>query len=110
MARALRKRLTPQEAKLWLRLTVLQPQRFHFRRQVPIGPFTAARAYQLEGRITERTTAVLYVVSHHAVQVGQIPLGEFCRIRNARGVPVIVDAASEYDLTGFLAAGAALAI
>ena len=37
--RALRKRLTPQEAKLWLRLRALRPQGFHFRRQVPIGPF-----------------------------------------------------------------------
>jgi L-seryl-tRNA(Ser) seleniumtransferase len=50
------------------------------------------------------------VISHHAVQYGQIPLAEFCRICNARGVPVIVDAASEYDLKGFLVAGAALAI
>jgi D-glucosaminate-6-phosphate ammonia-lyase len=77
---------------------------------IPVGQATSARAYQLEGRITERTAAALYVVSHHAVQYGQIPLDEFCRICNGRGVPVIVDAASEYDLRGFLAAGAALAI
>jgi D-glucosaminate-6-phosphate ammonia-lyase len=77
---------------------------------VPVGQATGVRAYQLEGRIAERTAAALYVVSHHAVQYGQIPLGEFCRICNARGVPVIVDAASEYDLKSFLQAGAALAI
>lgn len=77
---------------------------------VPVGQVTMARAYQLEGALTENTAAALYVISHHAVQYGQIPLEEFCRICNARGVPVIVDAASEYDLQGFLAAGAAIAV
>ena len=44
----------------------------------------------------------------HAVQYGQIDLAEFCAICRERGVPVIVDAASEYDLRGFLAKGADL--
>ncbi len=35
-ARALRKTLTPQEAKLWLHLRALKGQGFHFRRQVPL--------------------------------------------------------------------------
>ncbi|MBV9065520.1 MAG: endonuclease domain-containing protein [Methylobacteriaceae bacterium] len=39
VARALRKRLTPQEARLWLRLRALRPAGFHFRRQVPISNF-----------------------------------------------------------------------
>ena len=41
-ARALRKRLTRHEVKLWnwLRESVV-PAGFHFRRQVPIGPFIA---------------------------------------------------------------------
>jgi very-short-patch-repair endonuclease len=38
-ARALRKHMTPQEAKIWLRLRALHPQGFHFRRQVPIARF-----------------------------------------------------------------------
>ena len=36
-ARALRKRLTPQEVKLWVRLRELKTLGFHFRRQAPIG-------------------------------------------------------------------------
>ena len=36
-ARALRKRLTPQEVKLWVRLRELKALGFHFRRQAPIG-------------------------------------------------------------------------
>ena len=79
-------------------------------RVVPIGNVTDARGYQLEHRIGERTAAALYVVSHHTVQYGQLPLAEFARICHARGVPVIADLASEYDLKGFLAAGADLAI
>jgi very-short-patch-repair endonuclease len=37
-ARALRKRLTPQEVKAWLKLRELKSLGFHFRRQAPIGP------------------------------------------------------------------------
>ncbi|MGL4445367.1 MAG: aminotransferase class V-fold PLP-dependent enzyme [Alsobacter sp.] len=77
---------------------------------VPVGQSTSARRYQLEGAITDRTAAAVYVVSHHVVQFGQIPLDEFVAVCHARGVPVIVDAASEYDLRVFLATGADLAL
>jgi D-glucosaminate-6-phosphate ammonia-lyase len=77
---------------------------------VPIGQATSASAYQLAGALTERTAAAVYVVSHHVVEYGQIPLKVFVEVAHARGVPVIVDAASEYDLTGFLASGADLVL
>jgi very-short-patch-repair endonuclease len=38
-ARALRKNLTPQEVKLWVKLRELKPLGFHFRRQAPIGRY-----------------------------------------------------------------------
>lgn len=38
-ARALRKRLTPQEAKLWVKLRELKALGFHFRKQAPIGRY-----------------------------------------------------------------------
>jgi very-short-patch-repair endonuclease len=37
VARALRKRMTPHEVKLWAQLRQLED--FHFRRQAPIGPY-----------------------------------------------------------------------
>jgi D-glucosaminate-6-phosphate ammonia-lyase len=77
---------------------------------VPVGQATSAHGYQLDGAINDRTAAAVYVVSHHTVQYGQIPLKEFVEICHARGVPVIVDAASEYDLKGFLATGADIAL
>lgn len=77
---------------------------------VPVGTSTYAQPYQLSGAITERTAAAVYVVSHHVVDYGQISLAEFVAAAHAKGVPVIVDAASEYDLKGFLAAGADIVI
>jgi D-glucosaminate-6-phosphate ammonia-lyase len=79
-------------------------------RVVPVGTATYARPYHLAGKITEQTAAAVYVVSHHAVHYGQVELPEFCAVSHAHGVPVIVDAASEYDLRGFLAQGADLAV
>jgi very-short-patch-repair endonuclease len=39
VARALRKRLTSQEAKLWVKLRELKSLGYHFRRQAPVGPY-----------------------------------------------------------------------
>jgi uncharacterized pyridoxal phosphate-dependent enzyme len=75
-----------------------------------IGTVSMTAPYQLEQAIGPQTVAALYVVSHHTVQYGMIDLETFCRVCRAHAVPVIVDAASEYDLQGFLARGADLAI
>lgn len=75
-----------------------------------VGQATLALDHQLAGALNERTAAALYVVSHHVVDYGQIPLPRFAEICRAAGVPVIVDAASEYDLRRFLAEGADLAL
>jgi L-seryl-tRNA(Ser) seleniumtransferase len=77
---------------------------------VPVGQATSASAYHLRGAINERTAAAVYVVSHHVVDYAQIPLKIFADVAHERGVPVIVDAASEYDLAGFLADGADLVL
>lgn len=77
---------------------------------VVVGQATSSHAYQLAGAIGERTAAALFVASHHVAHYGMVPFETFVAVAHARGVPVIVDAASEYDLTGFLAAGADVAI
>ncbi|MCY4053787.1 MAG: aminotransferase class V-fold PLP-dependent enzyme [Hyphomicrobiales bacterium] len=76
----------------------------------PVGQSTVCSDYQIEGAIGEKTAAGLYVVSHHVVHYGQCPLARFVELCHAADVPVIVDAASEYDLRGFLQAGADLVI
>ena len=79
-------------------------------RVVPVGQATSSSAYQLAGSITDRTAAALFVVSHHVVDYAQVPLVTFIEVAHSRGVPVIVDAASEYDLRMFLEQGADLVI
>jgi D-glucosaminate-6-phosphate ammonia-lyase len=77
---------------------------------VPVGQATSSSAYQLAGSINERTAAAVFVVSHHVVDYAQVPLKTFVEVCHAKGVPVIVDAASEYDLKLFLAEGADIVV
>ncbi len=79
-------------------------------RVVPVGTVSMARDYQLDEAITETTACAVFVVSHMTVQYALLGLEQVCRICHAKGVPVIVDAASEYDLRGFLARGADLVV
>lgn len=75
-----------------------------------VGQSTLAKDYQLDAVLDDTCAAALYVISHHVVDYGMIPLETFVRIAHAKGVPVIVDAASEYDLKGCLEKGADIAI
>lgn len=75
-----------------------------------VGQATSTHRFHMENAITEKTAAAVYVVSHHVVDYGLLNLKEFVEIAHAKGVPVIVDAASEYDLKIFLAQGADLAL
>ncbi len=79
-------------------------------RVVPFGAVNAASQAQLLGAIGPHTAAALYVVSHHCAPDGQIPFADFARLCHAHDVPVIVDLAAEYDLNGFLRAGADITI
>jgi L-seryl-tRNA(Ser) seleniumtransferase len=75
-------------------------------RVVPLGTAARVETFHLEDRIGPATAAALAVVSHHVVQEGQMPLADLVAVCKAKGVPVIVDMASEYDLRGPLALGA----
>ena len=79
-------------------------------RVVPVGTVSMVRDYQLDQAITQNTACAVFVVSHMTVQYAMLSLEQVCRICHAKGVPVIVDAASEYDLRGFLARGADLVV
>jgi L-seryl-tRNA(Ser) seleniumtransferase len=62
-----------------------------------------------KNEITGGEAAALYVVSHHVSDRG-LPLAEFIAACRARGLPVIVDMASEYDLKGPMKLGADIVI
>ncbi|MBB2792852.1 UNVERIFIED_ORG: L-seryl-tRNA(Ser) seleniumtransferase [Rhizobium pisi] len=77
---------------------------------VLVGQATSTHRFHMEKAITDKTAAAVYVVSHHVVDYGLLNLKEFVEIAHARGVPVIVDAASEYDLRIFLEQEADIAL
>ena len=60
---------------------------------VEIGDGRRCYPWQLEAAFTEKTAAVAYLFAAF-VSRRAIPLPEVCEISHARGVPVIVDAAS----------------
>ncbi len=77
---------------------------------VSAGTAFDVQPFHIAAALGERTAAAVFVVSHHVVPTGQTDLATFVALCHARGVPVIVDMASEYDLTGAIAAGADLVI
>ncbi|WP_274631410.1 aminotransferase class V-fold PLP-dependent enzyme [Arvimicrobium flavum] len=79
-------------------------------RVIQAGTVSVVHDYHVANAISEKTAAGLFVVSHHTVQYGMLSLPRFAEICHAKGVPVIVDAASEYDLQRFLRQGADIVI
>ena len=74
------------------------------------GSVSSCAPYQVEEAITPNTAAGFYTVAHSTISYGMLTLPEFVAICHANGVPVIVDAAAEYDLRRFIAEGADIAI
>jgi very-short-patch-repair endonuclease len=64
-ARSLRKHMTPQEVKLWVRLRELKGQGLHFRRQVPRGKYIADFAC-LKRRVIAEVDGSQHAMGAHA--------------------------------------------
>jgi len=77
---------------------------------VEAGHANLVEAAHIESHINERTVALLYVKSHHAVQKGMQPLATMIALAHRYGLPLIVDAAAEEDLRAYIAVGADLVI
>lgn len=77
---------------------------------VEVGSVNRTRPDQMASALGPRTAAVLHVVSHHAQQEGMLDLRAVAHLAQARGIPVVVDAAAEVDLRAHLAAGATLVV
>lgn len=73
---------------------------------VPLGTAALCETYHLEAALRAGLAAAVYVVSHHTVREGELPLDLFVAVAREAGVPVIVDMASEYDLTTAVRLGA----
>jgi len=73
------------------------------------GRANETRVYQLKDAVNDKTAAFLYVYNPRVSQ-HLLPLEANIRIAKKYGIPIIVDAAAEYDLKGFINAGADLVI
>lgn len=80
-------------------------------RTVEVGSVNETLPGHVAGAIGPRTAALVYVTSHtHAVHRRQVPLADLVAIGREHGVPVIVDAAGEEDISRWPAVGADLVI
>lgn len=52
----------------------------------------------LEYRISPKTAAIFYVVSHHCVQKQMLTLTEAINVAKSNGIPIFIDCASEEEL------------
>ncbi len=77
---------------------------------VPLGTAALCEVFHLRAALDRGLAAVVHVVSHHTVREGELPLEVVVGLCSERGVPVIVDMASEYDLRGPAAMGVTAAI
>lgn len=75
-----------------------------------IGQSNSVSMQHLAEAVSDRTAAVLYVKSHHAVQKGMLSWQEAIAGAHKYGVPIIIDAAAEEDLHVYVAAGADLVV
>lgn len=65
---------------------------------------------QVEMTITDQTAALLYIKSHHTVQKSMLSVTQMSELAKRHGLPLIVDAAAEEDLTTYYHQGADLVI
>ena len=77
---------------------------------VPVGTAAACETWHLADALAQGAAAALYVVSHHTVRENELPMDVFVELCGEHEVPVIVDMASEYDLTAPIALGASAVI
>ena len=77
---------------------------------VPVGTAAACETWHLADALAAGAAAAMYVVSHHTVRENELPMDVFINLCREHDVPVIVDMASEYDLTGPIELGASAAI
>jgi L-seryl-tRNA(Ser) seleniumtransferase len=76
-----------------------------------VGTVNGTSRNLLAASFGPNTVAAMYVISHHTVQFGCVPLEAFVETAHTAGVPVVVDmAAEEHMLPKVIAAGADIVV
>jgi len=73
-----------------------------------VGLVNSVSEAHLTGAFGPQVAAFLYIQSHHTVHKGMLSLARCIELCRDAGVPVLIDAAAEEDLTHFVQSGAAL--
>lgn len=77
---------------------------------VEVGQANHVEKCHIEQAITDKTAALFYVKSHHAVQKGMQSIATMTAIARERNLPLIIDAAAEEDFRSYIAQGADLVV
>ena len=79
-------------------------------RLIEVGHANSVQPWHVRGAINPKTCALLYVKSHHTVQKGMVSLADMIAISKETGIPLIIDAAAEEDLSKYHRMGADLVV
>lgn len=77
---------------------------------VEVGCANKVEKEHIEEAVTDKTAALLYIKSHHAVQKGMQSIETMIEIARKKGLPLIIDAAAEEDLEKYIKLGAHMVI
>lgn len=77
---------------------------------VEVGQANHVEKCHIEEAVTDKTAALFYIKSHHAVQKGMQSIETMAAIAKKRGIPFIIDAAAEGDFKKYFAKGADLVV
>jgi uncharacterized pyridoxal phosphate-dependent enzyme len=79
-------------------------------RIVEVGSANKVESDHIEEAITEKTAALIYIKSHHAVQKGMQSVETMINIAQKHNIPLIIDGAAENDFAKYIAMGADIVI
>jgi uncharacterized pyridoxal phosphate-dependent enzyme len=77
---------------------------------VVVGTKESLTIPDMEAAITSQTGALIYVQSHSTVNSSRISLEQMLGLANKHGLPLIVDAAAEYDFKRYISMGVDIVI
>lgn len=77
---------------------------------VEVGCANLVVPENIENAINDKTAALFYIKSHHAVQKGMVSIEKMVEIAHRHNLPLIIDAAAEEDLHKYIATGADLVL
>lgn len=77
---------------------------------IEVGQANHVEKCHIEQAITDKTAALFYIKSHHAVQKGMQSIESMVSIAKKYHLPFIIDAAAEDDLRKYVATGADIVI